>query len=166
MRIQELGQEIRRARKAHGFTQTELAASAGLSRTTINQLENGLVRDVGVQKILRVLEKLGLTLRVQPVGSPASPDFIRLACTAANVAFKTSLAEDELIRALLTGKTPARKGPHLRTLLEEGDPALLRGLFDQVAKWSNSRRVAANIASIAADLGVPRQRAAAWMKNA
>jgi len=166
MRIQDLGHEIRRARTARGLTQSELASSVGLSRTTINQLENGLVRDVGARKILSILERLGLTLRVQPADTPAPPDFVRLACTAASVAFGTSLAEDELIRALLTGKIPSRKRPHLRTLLEEGDPILLRGLFDQVTRWSSTRRIAGNIAKIANELGLPTERTARWMKNA
>jgi transcriptional regulator with XRE-family HTH domain len=164
-RIQDLGHEIRRARQAQGLTQAGLASSVGLSRTTINQLENGLVRDVGVRKILSILARLGLAIHVQPADTPAPADFVRLACTAASVAFRTSLAEDELIWAFLTGKIPSRKRPHLRTLLDEGDPALLRGLFTQVARWSSRRRIAANIAKIANELGIPRERTAEWMKN-
>ncbi|TMH47884.1 MAG: helix-turn-helix transcriptional regulator, partial [Betaproteobacteria bacterium] len=39
MRLQEIGSSIRTARSAGGLTQAELADRAGLSRTTLNQLE-------------------------------------------------------------------------------------------------------------------------------
>jgi len=165
VRLQELGYAIRQARLERGLTQARLANAAGLSRTTLNQLENGLFPDLGVRKVLAILEKLRLDLAVQPVPETRRPDFIRMACTTANVSYKIALTEDELIRALLTGKTPAGKRPHLRALLDEAAPELLRGLVGEAGKWTKPSRVEKNLGKIAHDVGAAR-RMATWLKTA
>lgn len=165
MRLQELGYEIRQARLERGLTQAQLAKAAGLSRTTLNQLENGLFPDLGVRKVLAILEKLRLDLAVQPVPETRRPDFIRMACTTANVSYKNALTEDELIHALLTGKPPVGKRPHLRTLLDEAAPELLQGLVGEAAKWTKPGRVEKNLAKIAHEISATR-RMATWLKTA
>ena len=62
--------EIKRFRLARGLTQAQLAAAAHLSRTTLNQLENGLVKDLGIRKVQAVLEQLGLVLATQSLPKP------------------------------------------------------------------------------------------------
>ena len=64
MRLQEIGSAIRAARAVRGLTQAALADQAGLSRTTLNQLENGVFPDIGVKKVQNVLGLLGLDLSV------------------------------------------------------------------------------------------------------
>lgn len=155
MRLQKLGSEIRKKRRAVGLTQAQLANSAGVSRTTLNQFERGLVPDLGVRKVLSLLEQLGLTLAVHPANKDQR-DFVRMACTTANVSFRTSLTEDELIRALLTGKVPAQREPHLRTLIDEAPPTLLNGLVREVSRWSTPEQTKANFARIAAKVGANR----------
>lgn len=164
MRLQELGYEIRRARLERGLTQAQLASAAWLSRTTLNQLENGLIPDLGVKKVLAILETLGLDLSVQSIPETRRPDFIRMACSTANVSYKIALTEDELIHALLTGKLPAGKRPHLRALLDEAAPGLLRGLVDEATKWTKPGRVEKNLEKIAHDIGATR-RIANWLKT-
>jgi len=165
VRLQELGYEIRRARLERGLTQVQLAKAAGLSRTTLNQLENGLFPDLGVRKVLAILDRLGLDLAVQPVPEARRPDFVRMACTAANVSYKIALTEDELIHALLTGKLAPGKRPHLRALLDEAAPALLRRLVGEAGKWTKPGRVEKNLQKIAHDIGATR-RIANWLKTA
>ncbi|MDD5010128.1 MAG: helix-turn-helix transcriptional regulator [Syntrophorhabdaceae bacterium] len=63
-----IGKEIRKARKARRLSQAKLAKALGMSRTTIGQIENGTVQDIGTRKLIRVLEFLGLELRVRPSG--------------------------------------------------------------------------------------------------
>jgi len=165
VRLQELGYEIRQARLERGMTQAQLAKAAGLSRTTLNQLENGLAPDLGMRKVLAILGNLQLDLAVRPVAGVRRPDFIRMACTTANVSYKNALTDDELIRALLTGRTPAGKRPHLRALLDEAAPELLRGLIAEVAKWSKPGRAEKNLQNIARDVGAAR-RMETWLKTA
>src|SRR3990172_7873171 len=103
MRIHELGQAIRNARSARDLTQARLAKTTGISRETLNLLESGLVRDLGIRKVLAVLEALGLALTVEPVSRSRRPNYLRMACATANVSFKTALTEDEFVHALVTG---------------------------------------------------------------
>ena len=88
-----------------------------------------------------------------------------MACATASVSYKIELTEDELIHALLTGKLAAGKHPHLRSLLDEAAPALLRGLVDEASKWTKPGRVEKNLEKIANDVGAAR-RIANWMKAA
>jgi transcriptional regulator with XRE-family HTH domain len=72
-----IGQHIREARKKGGISQAELAKALGMSRTTIGQIENGSVQEIGVRKLIRILEFLGLELRVRPAGQPPTLDELR-----------------------------------------------------------------------------------------
>lgn len=59
------------------MSQAALAALLEMSRTTIGQIENGTVQEIGVRKLIRILEVLGLELRVRPAGRPPTLDEIR-----------------------------------------------------------------------------------------
>src|SRR6202023_967545 len=104
MKVEEIGHEIRRSRLSRGLTQAQLAEAAHITRTTLNQLENGVVKDLGIRKVQALLDQLGLALLIDRTPQPKLPDFLRLASTAASVSFKTTLSERELLRALLSGK--------------------------------------------------------------
>lgn len=162
--LAEIGQEIRRSRLARGLTQAQLAAAAHVTRTTLNELENGLVADLGITKIQALLDQRGLALAIDRKPTPREPDFLKVASTAASVSFKTSLTEGELPRALLTGRVPAHRRPHLRALLEESPKAVSRGLLAQVTRWSRPGKVERNLRQIAATLGVP-QSADKWLQS-
>lgn len=156
MRIQELGAEIRSARLAQGLTQARLAAEVGLSRETLNLLENGLVKELGIRKVLAVLDKLGLELSVERGKRPRRPDYVRMACTTANVSFRSALTEDELIHALATGKVPAKRSAHIRALLDEAPPALLNGLAAEAARWTKPGKLERNLHRLAQEAGATR----------
>jgi transcriptional regulator with XRE-family HTH domain len=157
LRLQQLGYEIRRARLARDMTQAQLAQAAGLSRTTLNQLENGLFPDLGVKKVQAILDRLGLDLSVEQAQKTRRPDFIAMACTTASVSYNDALTQDELLRALLSGKVPRNRRPHFRTLLEESPRPLIEGLVHEVGKWAKPGKVAGNVAQIASNLGIVRK---------
>lgn len=73
----EIGDKIRGERKRRKITQSQLAKDLGMSRTTISQIEAGIVQDIGVRKLIRVLEYLSLELRVRPAGMPPTLDELR-----------------------------------------------------------------------------------------
>ncbi len=75
--IFNIGQEIHEARKKRKVSQAQLAKALGMSRTTIGQIENGTVQEIGVRKLIRVLEYLGLELRIRQAGSPPTRDELR-----------------------------------------------------------------------------------------
>lgn len=60
----DLGQKLRAARVRAGLTQTDVARPLGMSRATISQLENGTIQDLGVRKLVRLCQRLGLELQV------------------------------------------------------------------------------------------------------
>ena len=66
----EIGKQIRLARKGRHLTQADLASALGMSRTTIGQIEKGNIQDIGIRKVIRLLEFLELELRVRPLGKP------------------------------------------------------------------------------------------------
>lgn len=65
-----LGSRMRQARKEKKLTQAQLAAMVGISRKTLGQIETGTVADIGIRKVERVLELLGLELTVRSAGAP------------------------------------------------------------------------------------------------
>jgi transcriptional regulator with XRE-family HTH domain len=72
--LTEIGETIRTYRKERRITQHQLAQALGMSRTTIGQIENGTVQDIGIRKLIRILEFLRLELRVRPMGKPPTLD--------------------------------------------------------------------------------------------
>jgi len=165
MRLQDIGREIRKARLAKNLTQAGLARETGLSRETLNLLENGLVRDLGMRKVLNVLDHLGLELLIQARVGTASPDYLRMACTSANVGFKSTLTEDQLIHALVTGKVPAQRSAHLRALLDEAPEILLNGLVKEAERWTKPGKLEKNLRNLVTTLGVSR-KAEKWLTTA
>jgi len=65
--LAEIGQRIASARKERRLTQTELASRAGVSRPTIDLLENGRASEIGYSKLARILAAVGLELRLQTI---------------------------------------------------------------------------------------------------
>jgi len=73
----DIGKEIRVERKRRKLSQADLAKLLRMSRTTISQVESGTVQDIGVRKLIRILEVLGLELRVRRAGAPPTLDELR-----------------------------------------------------------------------------------------
>jgi transcriptional regulator with XRE-family HTH domain len=70
----EIGEKIRAERKRRKTTQGRIAKDLGMSRATISQIESGSIQDVGVRKLIRILDYLGLEIRVRQAGSPPTLD--------------------------------------------------------------------------------------------
>jgi transcriptional regulator with XRE-family HTH domain len=73
----EIGKQIRLERKNRKLSQAGLATALGMSRTTIGQIEKGTVQDIGIRKVIRLLEFLGLELMVRPLGKPPTLEELR-----------------------------------------------------------------------------------------
>jgi transcriptional regulator with XRE-family HTH domain len=72
-----IGEQIREARKKRHVSQAEVARALGMSRTTIGQIENGTVQEIGVRKLIRVLEYFNLEIGVRSAGKPPTLDELR-----------------------------------------------------------------------------------------
>ena len=73
----EIGRHIRNERKRRKMSQATLANMLGMSRTTIGQIENGNIQDIGIRKLLRILEVLDLEIRIRKAGMPPTLDELR-----------------------------------------------------------------------------------------
>lgn len=62
--VAELGAAVLAARKQRGWTQSVLAASAGVSRATVARIESG--RDVSATSLGRLADALELRLQLVP----------------------------------------------------------------------------------------------------
>lgn len=76
MDFTETGRAIRAARRKAGLSQAALAASLGMSRATISQIETGVIGEIGVRKLASLCDRLGLALRIEPLtrGRPTLHD--------------------------------------------------------------------------------------------
>ena len=62
MDFKTLGTHLSRLRREQKLSQQYLADHVGISRATINALENGRAGDVGVRKVLKIIDYLGYEL--------------------------------------------------------------------------------------------------------
>lgn len=74
----DLGEEIKNARKERKMTRDQLAGLSGVSRARIEALENGRSSDMGFKSVLRVMNCIGMDLRVTTLnsGRPTLDDII------------------------------------------------------------------------------------------
>lgn len=69
LQLISIGKEIAQRRKKLKLSQAALARKAGLSRATLEALENGRAGELGFSKVTRLLAALGLELTLQPASS-------------------------------------------------------------------------------------------------
>jgi transcriptional regulator with XRE-family HTH domain len=64
-----IGAQIAERRKKLKLSQTDLGRKAGVSRATIDALENGRAGELGFAKLTKLLAALGLELNLQAASS-------------------------------------------------------------------------------------------------
>ena len=131
MTLHDLAPIIHARRTALGLSQDRLAKLCGLSRATVNQLENGTLVDLGAAKLLALLALLGLELNAHR--KPAPLDALALLSQTASVSYRRVLQPAELARALAQGDLPEAITPHIATLLDEAPLTLILAAVEQVA---------------------------------
>jgi transcriptional regulator with XRE-family HTH domain len=65
MDFQALGQEIRQRRRQRRVSQTLMAEHLTISRATLNALETGRAGDIGIKKVIKILDYLGMELSLR-----------------------------------------------------------------------------------------------------
>jgi transcriptional regulator with XRE-family HTH domain len=134
----ELSTAVKTRRSEIGLSQTALARLAGLSRATVNQIENGSFKDLSLHRAARLLNTLGLSLTVSPAHPkrgntgvrPASP--LDIAARSASVSYRSVMRGSQLKAILSTGKIPTRLEPHMNVLLEEASVRMLASVVEQI----------------------------------
>ena len=69
MDLISVGGQIAERRKKLKLSQAELARKAGISRATLDALENGRAGELGFSKVARLLAALGLELTLETASS-------------------------------------------------------------------------------------------------
>jgi len=129
---------VREQRLRSGLLQAQLASLTGLSRVTINQLENGTLNDIGYSKLKAVFDVLGLRLGVDRKRGMVSG----AAMTARSISsrFGDPMPPELLRDALLTGRAPQQFRPHLTVLLDEAPLPLVFRVIAEVAQSKGEAR--------------------------
>ena len=73
--LADIGQHIRRLRKASPLSTVEIAARSGRSRDVLHRLERG--EDVALSSLLAILSVLGHALEIVPAGPPSIEEMAR-----------------------------------------------------------------------------------------
>lgn len=156
MQLVEIAKAVRGRREALGLSQARLAKLAGLSRATVNQLENATLNDLGVAKLVKLLGLLGLNL--ETTREPRSTRGLRTASRVASVSYKRTLDAKSLARALASGDIPHGMEPYLTTLLDEAPLQIVVRAVEETARQEHvpPKRIWQNLARWASELRSPR----------
>ncbi|TAK53972.1 MAG: XRE family transcriptional regulator [Gammaproteobacteria bacterium] len=75
MDLRAVGQLIARCRRERGLTLTQLAAAAGVGRSTLAALEGGKLRELGFGKVARLCAAVDLVIDLRPplLATPLMP---------------------------------------------------------------------------------------------
>src|SRR5665647_1367546 len=136
--IQELGSSVRTRRSDMGLTQTTLAKLSGLSRATVNQVENGTINDLSLTRASKLLGVLGLSMTVAAPrprhlkSRDATSSALDLAARTAGVSYRVAMSADQLRDSLSSGAVPPEFMPHVHTLLEEALVSLLAAVVEEL----------------------------------
>jgi transcriptional regulator with XRE-family HTH domain len=161
MNLRELGELVRARRGALGLSQQRLARLSGLSRATINELENGTLADLGVSKLANLMDLVGLQLEAS-ARKTTPRHALRLASRTASVSYRTPMGTHELGQALGTGELPADRIAHISTFLDEAPLSLVVSAVEEaaVSRGVPPKRIWQHLTRWAHELQSPRP---AWV---
>jgi transcriptional regulator with XRE-family HTH domain len=156
MQLREVGMHVHEKRKELGITQAQLAKLAGLSRTTVNQLESGALEDLGYTKLNQLLSMLGLSFDAKQriKKSPA----LKMAAQTASTSYQKILTSDVLKNILKSGVMPDDFKPHVMTLLDETPLQLVIGAIHETSLETNTptKTVMKHVSAMAKELHTHR----------
>lgn len=144
MDLAQIGGAIHDRRIQTGLLQEHVAKLAGLSRVTINQLENGTLKDLGYTKLKTVMEVLGLNMEtVQPSGVKSA---LSVAARSVSTSYRNILTPDMLASILRCGKAPDEFQPHLMALLDETPlPIVVKAIAEAATPEVPAKKIMKNL---------------------
>ena len=123
MQLAEIGALVRTRREELGLSQERLAHFAGLSRVTINQLERGTLKDLGVAKLIGLASILGIALSA--TSKPKRNNGLFMAAVTSGVSHRDQIDEKRLAEALGSGIVPSGFRPQIASLINEAPLEIL-----------------------------------------
>ena len=117
MNLAQIGDEIQSKRIQAGLLQAQVARFAGLSRVTINKLENGTLKDIGYTKLKAVMDILGMNM--ESVQNSGVKSALAVAARSISTSYRDVMTPEMLSMMLRSGHVPEQFQPHLMALLDE-----------------------------------------------
>lgn len=144
MNLVQIGDAIHRKRIQIGLLQEHLAKFAGLSRVTINQLENGTLKDLGYVKLKSVMDIVGLNMEtVQPLGLKSA---LAVAARSISTSYRDVMTPDMLSIMLRSGDAPEQFQPHLMALLDETPlPVVVKAVTEAATPEVPAKKIMKNL---------------------
>jgi transcriptional regulator with XRE-family HTH domain len=142
--LAEIGSQVQAKRIQTGLLQNQLAKLSGLSRVTINKLENGRLNDLGYAKLKIILDLVGLHIDTQRVTGSSSA----LAIAARNIStsYKEIVTASDLTDMLRSGDAPERFHAHLMALLDETPlPVVVRAISEAATPEASTQKIIKNL---------------------
>ncbi len=133
MDIVTLGKHVRERREALGLTQVRLAKLASLSRQTVQSLEAGTLKDLGFERVGRLLGVLGLSFDTLSLAARQRKRGLWMAAKTSSVSYTGELTEDMLEQTLATGRVPTGYEAHIAHLLDEAPVSLVVMAVEEAA---------------------------------
>lgn len=154
MDLATLGSTIKTQRQLLGLSQEQVSKLAGVSRVTVNQLENATITDLGVAKVFHLLDSLGIGVSASVPRVPKSA--LKIAAQTASTSYKDAISAEDLKRILQMGELPEKYVPHILTLLDETPlPIVLAAAREAASEGIPLKRIFSNL----------RKYAAEWQSN-
>lgn len=155
-RPEEIGRTVSMRRATLGLTQTRLALLAGLSRTTISQLEAGTIVELGPEALTQLLDLLGLSDHAEHPGSPSRG--LQLVSQSSSVSYRRTLTPNVLATVLASGELPPKWLPHIATMLDEAPLKFIVAAVDEAARAHGvpAKRIWQHLLRWARELKSPR----------
>lgn len=132
MQLAEIGGLVHARRAEVGLSQQRLATLTGLSRATINQLERGTLKDLGVAKLMALAGLLGIDISARARQPKANG--LLMAAVTSSVSLRLSLGQEVLARALGSGVIPPDYRAHIGALLSEAPLEILVKAVEEAAQ--------------------------------
>ena len=156
MNLRQIGAKVKQHRTQLGLLQEQVAKLVGLSRATVNRLENGTLNDIGYAKLNIILDVLGINLQANEASSLKSG--LAVAAKSASTSYRIALTPDALSDLLRTGEVPTQFQPHVMALLEEIPlPVLVKAVSEAASNDVPSSKIIKNLQHLAKEWHICRE---------
>lgn len=117
MSLVRIGGEIHHQRRQAGLPHEQVGTLAGLSRVTVNQLENGTLKDLGYTKLTSAMDIPDLNM--ENVQSKGLKSALNIAARSVGTSYRDVMTPELLATILRSGVAADRIQPHLMALLDD-----------------------------------------------
>ncbi len=161
--IHTIGKVVHTRRSALGLTQIRLAKLAYLSRQTVQRLEAGTIKDLGFQRLTRVLNVLGLSLDAPSLGARQRKKGLWMAAKTSSVSYHREMTDEELKQALSSGTAPSGLKANLMHFLDEAPLPIVVMAVEETAQqegvdpaniWGNVSKLGKQLGSTVMSCGL------------